>query len=1635
MDTSLQYLFTPSKSTINPPISTTAQSLPMEQLSWEDFEKLCLRIAQVEHSIDNCEIYGIKGQSQEGIDVFAIKNNGKYSAYQCKRYQTVTENTLDKAVTKFLSNDWSTKSDKFYFCTSFALNTTQLQDKFNELKLTTETKEITLIKWDKIQLELLLKNQPEIVYDFFGKEWVKIFNGDDSLNKITVNRKLDANEVARFRKELGDLYSIVFNHYDPGIPIQDSNAEPFLIQDRFILPDVYEELNPISLVSNLPIDGESTSKANQSVKYPEHNNEWDDEFIITQLHKALKPRKHKSDTNEESNTENYKERARIHIDHFLPNSRKLMIIGDPGYGKSTLLRYIILDLLNNNPVLTNLSRKWGKHLPVWLPFAFVTKNIDRDPNLNISELLRLWFKSLDQEAIFEIVKDALVDERLLLIIDGVDEWTSTNTAQQAISKIEIHAESFNSILIYSSRPYGYKLLSDSFPSTQQLTLARFSITQQKQFIHNWYTSWLKNIGKIDPEYAQKETENFIAELKKSNDLSFLATSPLLLGMLVTQRMSDAVLPKNKLKALEAISDYLINRHPIKRKANASIIDEDKLEFEINDIFLELAFHIQQNSNDGVILKSEAVKVIEKFLIESMGYEMLKARKISNELLKIGANTIGIIIEKSNDEIAFIHRQFQEYLAAKYIVELDAATIKSTLEKFAAMPSWHQVINNMFGLIPNRSVQNYKLYLEAINIDGQSKQTELYLKFLSYELKLHLSNAPIELARTSLKELITEFNYESINSVKSTLFKILLGGLENSKVKSEVKSFLFQFFPNKYKYHDYRIHYLRNMATGNLSERQTEFLILSLINGNFHQKYSASKTIAKHIGNMLLQKHILELRDKIHNPEITSFIINSLINDKVDIKIKNELLLKYKSDSHPEIILFLTKLKVNLKLHSDDDLKQLLAVGNFSYLLKDELMNVLIDGWPESEHLFKKCINAVKKNRYGRDDIDKEIAWKILFHLFNNRPEVVEAIVKELENEEFPFNGVNDHRGWPYLANYFKGNKKIAKAADKWLDKQKYMDPDLAYATLVSGTEKAKEILLQKLVKDGTPHWIVMALDSGWGSNPEIIRVLKEYFIQPNAHKHYAAQFISKLFKDDPTMGIKICEEILFDRSLYFRDRAVQPLLELDKDYFKTHLLDNYLDNELPTLSKGDFGQYYSALEALIEYFADEPKIKNLVFNVLKDEPETFNYLIRFYPDATECIDSKLNKSLPLNIEFRSQIMEALIDHSTMDKDIVEQLSHFADEQVEAIRSTAAINYFYFLFSTDQADKILDVCRKNVFYRGHDYQVNRQIAFCGYLLTGRLTDYFSLKEDDGEKAPSPSFVFEAGTEKMSEAMIQLIIEKFDVLISEIGDGFEKISRFNDAETKSIAKFFCKYSDKTSPTYQFILTYITENEDTITDNIFIDFLSKVLPNSILLKRILLRIVKEQHNDRAAYAGYILGTNFNMDDEVYEEINQYNDFHFCPGKIVALCAGWPAEPNLEKFFHEVKDQNHHLDHHVVYQLRFLFRDVENTVSFFKNASADYWRAKYEHKYFMVPLLKRVATDEILQQRIKVNLLTSKSVSEQMTFFAVLNSINKIDSEIIAWKDKDTTKANYNEYGYNMFANELMPLADVIYKIDLSN
>jgi hypothetical protein len=315
------------------------QVLPLEQLSWENFERLCYRLASRTAEVVDCRRYGTQGQAQGGIDIYLRTSpNHGYVTWQCKKYRKFGSTDIRSAVTKFLKSDWATRSSIFHLAVTTDLSDSQLVIVIEEEAARCKKRKIDFIPLDRSALSARLKEHPDIVDDFFERPWVEAFCGHQAALSLNT-RKLTKEHRLKARRALRDLYVSHFNFVDVGLPIAARGmreAIPNLpLQERYVAPSV---------------------DALTTVIEPKESN-----FIPSGP--AKKPGS-KPDGHQASGPRVRQYRRRQGFFEWLAATHQGLILGGPGLGKSAALRFVILDLLSDEPTQLELAKKWGGQSPL-----------------------------------------------------------------------------------------------------------------------------------------------------------------------------------------------------------------------------------------------------------------------------------------------------------------------------------------------------------------------------------------------------------------------------------------------------------------------------------------------------------------------------------------------------------------------------------------------------------------------------------------------------------------------------------------------------------------------------------------------------------------------------------------------------------------------------------------------------------------------------------------------------------------------------------------------------------------------------------------------------------------------------------------------------------------------------------------------------------------------------------------------------------------------------------------------------------------------------------------------------------------------------------------------------------------------
>lgn len=193
---------------LRPPIPSKLHTLPYNDLDWKSFEFLCLRLAyelNKESSKNDIILYKKEGLKQDGIDIcHLIRGTGKYNVYQCKRYRNgISHNEFINAIDLIKDNSFWGSINDLYFCTSSDLSSLdKLIYKYQE---DLHKEGINFYVWDPKRLDFILKDHPQIVYEYFDggrdKYYVTAFSGAEKARMLFSNRpKLQFEPVENYIK-------------------------------------------------------------------------------------------------------------------------------------------------------------------------------------------------------------------------------------------------------------------------------------------------------------------------------------------------------------------------------------------------------------------------------------------------------------------------------------------------------------------------------------------------------------------------------------------------------------------------------------------------------------------------------------------------------------------------------------------------------------------------------------------------------------------------------------------------------------------------------------------------------------------------------------------------------------------------------------------------------------------------------------------------------------------------------------------------------------------------------------------------------------------------------------------------------------------------------------------------------------------------------------------------------------------------------------------------------------------------------------------------------------------------------------------------------------------------------------------
>jgi predicted NACHT family NTPase len=356
---------------------------------------------------------------------------------------------------------------------------------------------------------------------------------------------------------------------------------------------------------------------------------------------------------------------------------KLMVLGKPGSGKTTFLKYVATQC--------NEGEFQADKVPIFIQL----KNFAKDTRNDDSELRLLNYISseltccgIENPSVSETI---LNQGRALILLDGLDEVLEKDD-DEVVSSIRRLVNNFprnKFIITCRIAAFKYRFSDENFTEVE---VADFNSEQVEIFAQKWFLAATTNEQEVAKLKAKEFFENL--NLQKNKPIRDLAVTPLLLNLACLVFKGTGSFPSKRYQLYKQGINILLERwdefRNIERDEvyrNFSLTDKinllievAKTNFEKDDYFFE------QNHIESLI--SEYLKGLT-----NAPSELVQLELDSEVVLKAIEAQHGLLVERARGIYSFSHLTFQEYFTARWF---DIHSGWQNLVKHISKKRWREV---------------------------------------------------------------------------------------------------------------------------------------------------------------------------------------------------------------------------------------------------------------------------------------------------------------------------------------------------------------------------------------------------------------------------------------------------------------------------------------------------------------------------------------------------------------------------------------------------------------------------------------------------------------------------------------------------------------------------------------------------------------------------------------------------------------------------------------------------------------------------------------------------------------------------------------------------------------------------------
>ena len=367
--------------------------------------------------------------------------------------------------------------------------------------------------------------------------------------------------------------------------------------------------------------------------------------------------------------------------------RGVVILGDPGSGKTTHLKRLLLWTLSQAHETVGLPKGM---IPVFLPLRELKSE-------NIKAFIQERLADVGLEMPESFGSDLLEKRPILLLFDGLDEVRDSTLRASVARKISAFTTGRPDFYVaVTCRFAGYTAKVRLDGEFMELHLRPLSRDQARHFIRTWYTL-VESVGDKNTDQAVKlaqERANDLAEVLESTDFRArrvfeMTRNPLLLTNLCLVHRDLGKLPKTQGKLYKATMDVLLE---FWKGAQGMHI---RVEADTGQRILQPVAHWMHQEENRIQARARELEPILESVLDKVRWNQGSA----GDFLKMVRDDSGLLTGWGSDRYGFMHLGFQEYLTARHIrnQSFDDPSILKELAGHFGESWWQEVILLFLGL--------------------------------------------------------------------------------------------------------------------------------------------------------------------------------------------------------------------------------------------------------------------------------------------------------------------------------------------------------------------------------------------------------------------------------------------------------------------------------------------------------------------------------------------------------------------------------------------------------------------------------------------------------------------------------------------------------------------------------------------------------------------------------------------------------------------------------------------------------------------------------------------------------------------------------------------------------------------------